>query len=57
MATNDTTTAASEAALMAAFEERAHADGFLDDQGYFIGPDDLDVDPAGIEWPVAQSTS
>ena len=56
MATTDTTTAAFDAALISLFEAQARADGFMDEDGFFVGPDDLDADLAGIEWPAAQAS-
>ncbi len=42
MADYNTTTAAPSATALKAFEARARADGFLNDEGFFIGPPDED---------------
>lgn len=57
MATTDTTTAAFDSALIDVFQAQARADGFMDENGFFVGPDDLDADLAGIEWPAEQASS
>lgn len=46
MATCNTTTPAVQSAPLEAFEARARVDGFLNEEGFFVGPpDDVDVDP------------
>ncbi|WP_343606421.1 hypothetical protein [Roseateles sp.] len=57
MAKFDTITPAAPAASLMAFEEQARADGFLDDEGFFVGPPDaLDADLTDIQMPVELPT-
>ena len=57
MATFDTTTTAAPAVPLTAFEVQARVDGFLDDEGFFVGPpDDLDAGLTDIEMPVELPT-
>lgn len=57
MATFDTITPAAPAASLMAFEEQARADGFLDDEGFFVGPlDDFEADLTDFQMPVEVHT-